>query len=86
MNARFPSRPTSAQQVWDYSGHGERLACALVNRFDAQQLCAYRKIRVRLGEQTFRELLVEAMDTLSRPNGIDTPAAWLHWYLSGEEA
>ena len=82
--ARYPNKPSNSQDIWNYSGNGERLACAMVNKFDVQQRLVYGDLRKRLGEQTFRELLCEALDVLSRPNTIEKPAAWLYWFLAGE--
>ena len=81
MNCRFPDKPRNSQDIWEFAGKGEALACAMVNKFDAQQRCAYRKIRREIGEQAFREILCEALDILSRPNSITAPAAWLYWFL-----
>ena len=75
---RFPAKPGNSQDIWNYQGDGERLACSMVNKFDLEQRCAYRKLRKALGEQRFREILCEALDILSRPNSIERPAGWLY--------
>jgi len=45
---------------------------------------AFRKLRIALGEQTFRELLVEALDILAHSTTIHTPAGWLFDYIRKE--
>ena len=84
MKNNYPKKPNSSQEIWEYPGKGERLACSIVDKFDIEQRCAYAKLRMRHGEQRFREVLCEALDILSRPNGIDTPAGWLYWFLETE--
>ena len=61
----FPTPPSCSQDIWTYNGPGEYLACAIVRNKTARQLMAYRKLRLTLGEQRFRELLIEAVDILS---------------------
>ena len=82
MNCNFPPRPTSSQDIWEFRGKGEALACSIVNKFDSQQRCAYRKLRRQMGEQNFREILCEALDILDHPNSIASPAGWLYWFLA----
>ena len=81
---RYPRKPTNSQDIWNYAGDGERLACSLVGKFDLMQRCAFRKLREMMGEQRFREVLCEAVDILSRPNSIEQPAGWLYWFLASE--
>jgi len=80
----FPPPPENARDIYDFPGHGEYIACAIVRRHDMQQLMAFRKLRLALGEQTFRESLVEALDILSRSTGIKSPAGWLYHFLREE--
>ena len=86
MNTGFPSKPGNDQAIWDYRGAGERLACALVGKFDTRQRLAFRKLRLALGEQGFRECLCDARDTLGRSRTIREPAGWLFAYLRDEAA
>ena len=83
-NMFYPARPANSQDIWNYQGNGERLACAIVGKFDTQQRLAYASIRKRIGEQAFRELLCEALDILLHKNAIEKPAAWLYWFLENE--
>lgn len=80
----FPPAPRSAREIYDFRGPGEYLACALVRRHDTRQLMAFRKLRIALGEQAFRESLVEAVDILGHSTGITTPAGWLYAFLREE--
>jgi len=80
----FPPFPRSAAEIYDFRGRGEYMACAIVHKFDMRQLMAFRKLRIRLGEQSFRETLVDALDILNRSTGIDTPAGWLYDFLDTE--
>ena len=80
----FPARPANDQSIWDYGGSGERLACALVGKYDARQRLAYRRLRIQLGEQRFRECLCEARDVLATSRTIREPAGWLFAYLRDE--
>jgi len=80
----YPPFPKSAAEIYAFPGRGEYMACAIVKRHDIRQLMAFRKLRIRLGEESFRETLVEAMDILTRSKGITTPAGWLYDFISGE--
>ena len=84
MNNGFPAKPENDQAIWEYRGPGERLACALVGKFDTRQRLAFRKLRLALGEQRFRECLCDARDTLGRSRTIREPAGWLFAYLRDE--
>lgn len=80
----FPPFPRNPDDIYNYPGRGERMACTIVRNCTVRQLMAYRKLRIALGEQSFRETLVEALDILSRSTGINDPAAWLYWYIHTE--
>jgi len=80
----FPPYPRSSRDIYEFPGHGEYMACAIVRRRDILQLMAFRKLRIALGEQTFRESLVEALDILSRSTTIRTPAGWLYDFIRKE--
>lgn len=80
----FPPFPNSAAEIYGFPGRGEYMACAIVHKCTTRQLMAFRKLRVLLGEQSFRESLVEALDILSRSTGIETPAGWLYKFLAEE--
>jgi len=80
----FPSYPRTSAEIYDYPGHGEYMACTIVHNCTVRQLMAFRKLRIALGEQTFRELLVEALDILARSTTIHTPAGWLFDYIRKE--
>jgi len=45
---------------------------------------AFRKLRLALGEQVFRETLVEGLDILSHSTGITNPAGWLYDFIRQE--
>jgi len=83
---QFPPYPRSNAEIYDYPGHGEYMACAIVREQTARQLMAFRALRLALGEQTFRESLVEALDILAHSTGITSPAGWLYWFLREEAA
>ena len=80
----FPDFPRSNEEIRTYAGHGERMACAIVRKFDMRQLMAFRKLRLALGETRFRDALVEGLDILSHSTGIATPAGWLYDFVRKE--
>ena len=80
----FPPRPNNSQDIWTYEGAGEYLACSIVNNRTVPQLLAYRKLRQKLGEQRFREQLIEAIDILAHSTGIKNPAGWLYNFVKSE--
>ena len=80
----FPSFPRSNEEIRNYSGHGEYMACAIIRKFDMRQLMAFRKLRLALGDTRFRDALVEGLDILSRSDSITTPAGWLVDFLKKE--
>ena len=84
MNNLYPSKPRTSQDIWNYSGTGERLACALVGKCDVMQRLAYGRLRQLIGEKNFREVLCEALEILSSARTIDNPSAWLYWFISQE--
>jgi len=53
-------------------------------KYDTRQLMAFRKLRLALGEQVFRETLVEGLDILSHSTGITNPAGWLYDFIRQE--
>lgn len=81
----FPNRPSSSHEIWAYEGPGEYMACAIVHRAgDMRQLMAYKKLRQKMGEVRFREVLVEGLEILSRSNAIHSPAGWLYDFIASE--
>ena len=80
----FPPFPRSNEEIRAYAGRGEYMACAIVRRFDVRQLMAFRRLRLAMGEQNFRDALVEGLDILARSTGITTPAGWLYDFLRKE--
>ena len=80
----YPAPPRNSQEVFDFPGHGEYVACAIVRNHSTRQLMAFRKLRLAMGERRFRECLVEAIDILARSTGIDSPAGWLYAFLDTE--
>lgn len=80
----FPERPRTSHDIWAYEGPGEYMACSIVGNKTTRQLMAYRKLRQKLGEQRFREQLVQGLDVLSHSTGITSPAGWLYAFLASE--
>jgi len=80
----FPPFPRNSRDIYDYPGHGEYMACTIVHNCTVRQLMAFRKLRIALGEQSFRESLVEAIDILARSTTIHTPPGWLYDYIRKE--
>ena len=80
----YPAPPRNSQEVFDFPGHGEYIACSVVHNQNTRQLMAFRKLRLALGERRFRECLVEAIDILAHSTGIDSPARWLYAFLDTE--
>lgn len=81
---RFPSAPSSNEDIRTYSGHGEYMACAILRKYDTRQLMAFRKLRLAMGEIAFRDALIEGLDILSRAKTITTPAGWLYDFIRKE--
>lgn len=80
----FPNRPSTSHEIWAYEGTGEYMACSIVGNRTTRQLMAYRKLRQKLGEQRFREQLVQGLDILNHSTGITTPAGWLYAFIDSE--
>jgi len=80
----FPPYPRSNEEIYDFPGRGEYMACTIVHGQTVRQLMAFRALRLALGEQSFRESLVEALDILAHSTGIKSPAGWLYWFLKQE--
>lgn len=81
----FPRFPQSNEEIRVFPGPGEYMACAIVHRAgDMRQLMAYKKLRQKMGEMRFREVLVEGLDILSRSNAIHSPAGWLYDFIASE--
>lgn len=47
---------------------------------------AYRKLRLKLGNQRFLDVLAEAIDILAHSEGITNPGGWLYWFIREEAA
>lgn len=81
---RFPSCPNTSNDIWNFRGNAEYLACAMAGNRTARQLCAFRKLRIALGDQTFREILCDALDVMSASTSIQSPAGWLYAFVKDE--
>jgi len=79
-----PPFPANAQEIYNYEGDGEDMACTIVKSKNNIQLLAFRKLRLMLGEKRFREVLVKALDILVHTTSIKKPAGWLYNYLRQE--
>ena len=81
----YPPYPKTHREIFEYRGSGEYMACTIVHRQnDIRQLLAYKKLRQKLGEMRFREVLVEGLDILSHARTIHSPAGWLYRFIESE--
>ena len=80
----FPPFPGSSAEIWEYPGNGEMIACAIVKNFSVEQRMAFRALRLKLGEQRFRECMIDALDILAHSKTIKKPGGWFYRYLKTE--